>query len=72
MDAGFYNLKRTMRRGGVSTIVMVRFLIAGVTWDLGTCSIIKDEALAMKEAMQKAFQMQIDHIIFESGSQVVA
>ncbi|XP_050897686.1 uncharacterized protein LOC127104543 [Lathyrus oleraceus] len=44
------------------------FIIAGVTWDTGTLSVIEAEALALKEAIRGAIDLYLDNVIFKSDS----
>jgi ribonuclease HI len=44
---------------------------AGTAWDIGHCSIIEAEALALREAIQAATHLNLENIIFECDSQTV-
>ncbi|CAJ2675250.1 unnamed protein product [Trifolium pratense] len=48
------------------------FMYAGTAWDEGNHTIIEVEALALMLAMQAASNMHMEHIVFESDSQLVA
>ncbi|PNY09660.1 hypothetical protein L195_g006214, partial [Trifolium pratense] len=48
------------------------FMYAGTAWDESNHTIIEAEALALMLAMQAASNMHMEHIVFESDSQLVA
>lgn len=48
-----------------------RLINACIVWDPDLNSIIEVEALALKEVMHVAIQMQMKHVIFESDSQMM-
>lgn len=41
------------------------------TWDFGLYSVVEVETLTLKEALHMTIQMQMDHVIFESDSQML-
>ncbi|XP_058759639.1 heat shock 70 kDa protein 18-like [Vicia villosa] len=48
-----------------------RFIVAGTSWNNGRFSIVEVEAIALKEAIQGAINLNLQNIIFESDSQLV-
>ncbi|XP_058774507.1 uncharacterized protein LOC131648802 [Vicia villosa] len=71
MDVGFTSSHNSTNRGLCFRNSIGSFITAGVAWDVGTMSIVKAEALALKEAMQHAISLNMECVIFESDSQVV-
>jgi ribonuclease HI len=71
VDAGFHTQRNTTNRGWCIRDGNGRFICAGTAWDYGTYSTIEAEALALKEAVQAAIQMNMEKVIFESDSQLV-
>lgn len=45
--------------------------MAGTSWDHGWFSVVEAEALALKEAIRGVIQLDLNHIIFESDSQLM-
>ncbi|XP_058742161.1 uncharacterized protein LOC131614614 [Vicia villosa] len=71
VDAGFNRPHRSTNRGLCFRDNMGRFITAGVAWDIGSMSSREADALALKEAVQHAVILNLDHVIFESDSQVI-
>ncbi|XP_058777167.1 uncharacterized protein LOC131651525 [Vicia villosa] len=71
VDAGFNRHFGTSNRGCCLRDDHGDFVIAGTAWDGGSLSILEAEALALKEAIQCVSSLHIDHVLFESDSQVV-
>ncbi|XP_058730987.1 uncharacterized protein LOC131602809 [Vicia villosa] len=71
VDAGFSNICGTTNRGWCFRDHLGRFQIAGVAWDEGFLSVMEAEAMALKEAVQKAISLHLLHVVFESDCQSV-
>ncbi|XP_058741230.1 uncharacterized protein LOC131613590 [Vicia villosa] len=71
VDAGFNRQLGTSKRGWCLRDDHGDFVVAGTAWDGGSLSILETEALALKEAIQGVSSLHIDHVLFESDSQVV-
>ncbi|XP_058784947.1 uncharacterized protein LOC131659838 [Vicia villosa] len=71
VDAGFNNICGTTNRGWCFRDHLGRFQTAGVAWNVGFLSVMEAEAMAFKEAIQKAIFLQLSHVVFESDCQSV-
>ncbi|XP_058762486.1 uncharacterized protein LOC131635871 [Vicia villosa] len=71
VDAGFNRNQGTTNRGWCIRDDYGNFVNAGVAWDVGSSSILEAEALALKEAIQGALALHLDHVVFASDSQQV-
>ncbi|XP_058783075.1 uncharacterized protein LOC131657726 [Vicia villosa] len=69
VDAGYNNRRGTTNRGWCMRDHMGSFMCAGAAWDFGHYPILEAEALALKEAIQSAINMEVQNVIFESDSQ---
>ncbi|XP_058757283.1 uncharacterized protein LOC131630523 [Vicia villosa] len=69
VDAGYNNIRGTTNRGWCMRDHMGSFMFAGAAWDFGHYLILEAEALALNEAIQRAIDMQMQNVIFESNSQ---
>ncbi|XP_058742418.1 uncharacterized protein LOC131614899 [Vicia villosa] len=67
VDAG-YNNSRGTNRGWCMRDHMGSFMFAGAAWDFSHYPILEAEALALKEAIQSAIDMEVQNVIFESDS----
>ncbi|XP_058771922.1 uncharacterized protein LOC131645266 [Vicia villosa] len=71
VDAGFNTSLGTTNGGWCVRDSGGRFMVAGTLWNRGNVSIVEAEAIALKEVIQGAINLHLQHIIFESDSQIV-
>ncbi|XP_058726730.1 uncharacterized protein LOC131598114 [Vicia villosa] len=71
VDADFNRNCGTTNRGWCIRDDLGNFITAGVAWDVGSSSTLEAEALALKEAIQGALALHLDHVVFSSDSQQV-
>jgi hypothetical protein len=71
VDAGFNVRRRSTNRGWCIRNHAGCFIIAGTAWDIGYCSIIEAEALALLEAIQATTHLNLEKVTFECDSQTV-
>ncbi|XP_058769064.1 uncharacterized protein LOC131642921 [Vicia villosa] len=71
VGAGFNTTRGrgTTNRGWCMRDYTRSFMFAGAIWDFGHYPILEAEALALKEAIHSAIEMQLENVIFESDSQ---
>ncbi|XP_058733174.1 uncharacterized protein LOC131604770 [Vicia villosa] len=71
VDAGFNAILGTTNGGWCARDSGGRFMVAGTLWNRRNFSIVEAKAIALKEAIQGAINLHLQHIIFESDSQMV-
>ncbi|MCI15290.1 ribonuclease H protein, partial [Trifolium medium] len=71
VDAGFHDDGRITSGGWCFRNDRGQFVRAGTYWKRGAHSILEAEALALLEAIKVACTMNLEHISFESDSQLV-
>ncbi|XP_058784658.1 uncharacterized protein LOC131659490 [Vicia villosa] len=68
VDAGYNNSRGTTNRDWCMRDHMGSFMFAGAAWDFSHYPILEAEALALKEAIQSAIDMEMQNVIFECDS----
>ncbi|XP_045809903.1 uncharacterized protein LOC123904263 [Trifolium pratense] len=71
VDARFQAQGSITTRGWCIRDETGQFVRARTAWEVGAHSIIEAEALALLDAMQSVILMNVEHIVFESDSEIV-
>ncbi|XP_058774289.1 uncharacterized protein LOC131648555 [Vicia villosa] len=69
VDAGFNSSRGTTNRDWCMRDFRGSFVCAGAAWDFCHYPILEAEALALKETIHSAINLQLESVIFESDSQ---